>query len=386
MKIILIFSSIFLLLNLSVKAEVLEIPEIKVYGERKVKIRTIKKKLLPFEEEYLQPSLPREKSGLPPFKIHDKRTNLRNMGFRLRGNAGTNLGVYFLTYTRNFFYPFEIGANCVANSVAEDSSLQVFSRASAEGFYFNSALHGRKSSKPLYRLNIGKNHKILGFEFKGVYSDSLIGVSNATLNYNPFQLNLQIETSLDYNAELSFEKYPLKAGINWFQNRIYPELVFFLPIYNLYIESKLLDKTGIAYLYSQSPQYFREYSSSNTCYRMEIGKADNPSLSLFYSYYLNDSLSHVGLNGDYKGINVEIGYPLKDNQNYFLRGNFNTEITEEINLNIFSCIENTENYYIGTDLSYNLTKNLSIGIEGNYIYGWKEEDGFDISGYFFLTF
>ena len=57
MRNILIVSSILIFLVSALNADILDIPEVKVYGERKIEVEPIKKQLLPFEKEYLQPSL-----------------------------------------------------------------------------------------------------------------------------------------------------------------------------------------------------------------------------------------------------------------------------------------------------------------------------------------
>ena len=74
MRNILIVSSILIFLVSALNADILDIPEVKVYGERKIEVEPIKKQLLPFEKEYLQPSLINTKRGLPYFEVRDVST------------------------------------------------------------------------------------------------------------------------------------------------------------------------------------------------------------------------------------------------------------------------------------------------------------------------
>jgi hypothetical protein len=387
MKRALIILLILFFLQLGLNADILDIPEIKVYGERKIEVKTVNKELLPFEKEYLEPSVNKKKNDLPVFEIIGKKQIGGNIGLRVRGNAGTDLGGYLLGYMREYFYPLEGGLEFVANSYAEDSVGQIFSRTSVENFYLHSAAYCKKTVKPLYRFSLGNTHNIIDFDFIGVYSDSLIGVADITLNYFLFELNLQLETSLDYSVKASYKEYPLEAGVVWFDKKIYPELVFFLPFYDLYLKSCLLNKIGIAYLYCQSPQYLNEYASLDTYYRVEFGQTrEILPLSLIYSHYLKNSLNYLGIRGTHREIFFEFEYPLESDYDYIFRAGISTKISELINTSIFGNINGSENYFIGADFGYDLLENLRVGIEGNYIYGWENEDGFDISGYVFFAF
>jgi len=387
MRKILIFFAISIFLELNLNADILEIPEIKVYGERKVKVETINKQLLPFEKDYLQPRVSNMKKGLPIFEVQDKKIIKRNIGCRAQANAGTYLEGYILGYARENFQPLEVGLNFVKNSIAENSSIQIFSRTSIENFYLNFAILGRESLKPAYRLNVGNTHNIIDFDFLGVYSDSLTGVADINFNYNPFKFNLQFGTSMDYNIKILYEEYPFQGGVVWFDEKIYPELVFFLPVYDLYIKSNLLNKTGIAYLYCQSLQYLREYASIDTYYRVEFGQSTSIlPLSLIYSRYLNNSSNFIGARGTYRELFFEFEYPLESDYDYILRAGLSTNFLELINANIFGYVNGTENYFIGADLGYDIRNNLRVGIEGDYIYGLGAENGFDIGGYIFISF
>jgi hypothetical protein len=389
MKKISIFSAILVFFGFNLSADILDIPEVKVYGERKIEFKTIKKELLPFEKEYLEPKIKNTKKELPHFKVLDKKIIERNIGCRAEATGGTYLGGYFLGYSRRIFYPLEVGLNFTQNSTAESSSRQIFSRTSNETFYANGAfVSGGELHKPVYRFNIGNTLDIFDFDLFGVYSDSLIGVADINFRYSSLRLNLQLETSLDYNVKIAFEEYPVQAGIVLFENnRIYPELVLFLPVYDLYIKGNLFDKTGIAYLYCQSLPYLPEYSSSDTYYRIEFGQSTNIlPLSLIYSRYLNNSLNYVGIKGTYREIFWEFEYPLESDYDYILRAGLSTEFYESIYTNIFGYINGSENYFIGADLGYNLMNNLKVGIEADYIYNLSSENGFDISGYVFVAF
>jgi hypothetical protein len=388
MKRILIHFTILIVSGLNLSADILDIPEVKVYGERKVEFKTIKKELLPFEKEYIEPAVTVKKKGLPIFEVREEEINMKNMGCQIQANAGTYMGGHLLGYAREDLYPLEVGSDFITGSKAVDSSIQVFSRTSIENFYVSASVLGRKSFKPVYRLNIGNIHDIINFDFFGVYTDSLMGVADINFSYKPFKLNLQFETSMDYNVKIAYEEYPIHAGIVLLDNnRIYPELVFFLPLYDLYIRGNLFNKTGISYLYCQSLPYIREYSSSDTYYRIEIGQSTNIlPLSLIYSRYLNNSLNYVGVKGNYKEIFFEFEYPLESDYDYILRAGLSTEFYESIYANIFGYISGSENYFIGADLGYDLIHNLKVGIEGSYINNLSSENGFDISGYVFVAF
>jgi hypothetical protein len=376
---------IFLVYNL--KADILDIPEVKVYGERKVEVEPVKKQLLPFEKEYIQPSFKNMKKGLPIFKVLDKKTIKRNIGCRLEATAGTYLGGYLLGYTRENFQPLEIGLNFIINSIAQDSSIQIFSRTSLQNFYINGAFYGKNTSKPFYKFAIGNIHDLIDFDFFGVFSDTLIGIADIDFKYSPFKFNVQFETSIDFNAKVLYEKYPIQAGVLWFDDKIYPELVYFLPVYDLYIKGSLLNKTGISYLYCQSSQYLREYASTDTYYRAELGQSTSIlPLSLIYSHYLNNSSNFIGTKLTYSDLFFELEYPLEDDYDYILRAGISTDILEPISANIYGYTNGTEKYFIGADLGYDIRDYLRVGIEGDYIYGLATENDFDIGGYLFVSF
>jgi len=69
-----------------------------------------------------------------------------------------------------------------------------------------------------------------------------------------------------------------------------------------------------------------------------------------------------------------------------LRAGLSTVFSELISANIYGYSNGTENYFIGADLGYALRNNLKVGIEGDYIYGLTNENGFDIGGYLFFAF
>ncbi len=381
------FSTILIFLVSNLNADILDIPEVKVYGERKIKVKPIKKQSLPFESEYLPPSIINTKKGLPVFEVRDKKIIDRNIGLRAEGVAGTYFRGYLLGYSRKIFYPLEVGLNSTRNSTAENSSIQIFSRTSVENFYVNGAVYGGELHKPVYKFNIGNIYDLIDFDFSGVYSDTLIGVADINFKYSPFKFNIQAGFFIDFNAKVLYEKYPIQAGAVWFDEKVYPELIYFLPIYDLYIKGNLLNKTGTAYLYCQSPQYLREYASTDTYYRVESGQSKSIlPLSLIYSHYLNNSSDFIGVKGTYRETFFEFEYPLESGYDYILRAGLSTVFSELISANIYGYSNGTENYFIGADLGYALRNNLKVGIEGDYIYGLTNENGFDIGGYLFFAF
>jgi len=377
--------TIFVVSNMN--ADILEIPEVKVYGERKVEVEPVKKQPLPFEQEYIEPFITNMVKDLPKFEVEQKQIIERDIGFRAKAEAGNYIGGYFLGYSRGNFYPLEVGTDFVKSSNPESSAIQIFSRTSVESFYVNGAFYGRESFDPVYRFNIGNTHEIIDFDFFGVYSDSLSGVADIDLKYSYFKLNLQLGNPVDYSIKVLYEKYPLQAGAVWFDKKIYPELVYFPPFYDLYVKGSLLNKTGFSYLYCQSPQYLREYSSSDTYYRVELGQAA-PVLpvSAIYSHYLDNSSNYIGLKTTYKKLFFELEFPFESDYDYMIRAGLSARFAEIISADIYGCSNGTENYFIGADLGYELMKNLKVGIEGNYIYGLGTEDGFDIGGYIFFAF
>ena len=387
MRNILIVSSILIFLVSALNADILDIPEVKVYGERKIEVEPIKKQLLPFEKEYLQPSLINTKRGLPYFEVKDKKLIERNIGYRARADAGTYLGGYFLGYSRRIFYPLEVGLNVTRNSTTEDSTIQIFSRTSVENFYVNGAFYGANTSKPVYRVNIGNIHDLVDFDFQGIYSDSLAGAADINLNYNPFVFNLQLNTYIDYSIKVLYEKFPFQGGAVFYNKKIYPELVYFFAIYDLYIKGSLLNKTGLANFYCQSYQYLREYSSSDAYYRIELGQSKSVSpISLIYSHYLSNSSHFAGIKLSNSELFIEFEHNLKSS--YMLRAGLSTRFTELISADIYGYTNSTENYFIVADLGYDLRNNLKVGIktELNYLYGIWNEDSFDIGGYVFFAF
>ncbi len=385
-KTLILFTFLFFFVY-NLNADILDIPEVKVYGERKVEVEPIKKQSLPFEKEYLEPEMTNTKKELPHFEVLSKKITERNIGCRAKATGGTYFGGYFLGYSRKIFYPLEVGLDFTKNSTAESSAIQIFSRTSVESFYANAALHGRESFNPVYRFNIGNTHKIIDIDFFGVYSDSLIGVADINFKYSYFKLNLQLGEPVDYSIKILYKEYPLQAGAVWFDARIYPELVYFLPIYDLYVKGSLLNKTGIAYLYCQSSQYLREYSSTDTYYRVELGQsAPDLPVSLIYSHYLNGSRDFIGAKVTYRELFFELEYPLESDYDYIVRAGLSTNFSDLICANVYGYTNGTEKYFICADLGYDIKNFLRVGIEGDYIYGLASEDNFDIGGYIFVAF
>lgn len=384
---ILVFFSVSIFLVFNLNADVLDIPEVRVYGKRKVEVEHIQKQQLPFEKEYLNPSIINTKKGLPRFEVRDKKIIGRDIGCRAEATAGTYLGGYFLGYSRGNYYPFELGMNFIENSSAENPTIQFFSRTSVENFYANGAIYGRDSHKPIYKFNMGNIYDFFDFNFTGVFSDTLISVADLNFKYSSFKLNIQLDNSIDYNAKVLYEEYPLQAGAVWFDEKIYPELTYFLPIYDLYVKGSLLNKTGIANLYCQSPQYLHEYFSTDTYYRAELGQATPIlPLSVIYSHYLNNSSNYIGLKASHSKLFFEFEYPLEPEYDYVIRAGLSTEFSELISADLYGYIDGAENYFIGADLGYNLKNNISVGFRSNYIYGLESENGFDIGGYVFFAF
>jgi hypothetical protein len=385
-KTLILFTFLFFFVH-NLNADILDIPEVKVYGERKVEVEPIKKQSLPFEKEYLEPEMTNTKKELPHFEVLSKKITERNIGCRAKAIGGTYFEGYFLGYSRKIFYPLEVGLDFTKNSTAESSAIQIFSRTSVESFYANAALHGIESFDPVYRFSIGNTHKIIDIDFFGVYSDSLIGIADITFKYSPFKLNLQLGEPVDYSVKVQYEKYPLQAGAVWYDEKIYPELVYFLPFYDLYLKGSLLNKTGLAYLFCQSSQYLREYASNDAYYRIELGQAtNNLPLSLIYSHYLKNSSNFVGIKASHSKLFIEFEYPLESDYDYILRAGLSTNFTDLISANVYGYTNGTERYFIGADLGYNLRYNIRVGIEGDYIYGLASEDDFDIGGYLFFAF
>jgi hypothetical protein len=402
MKKIFIFFAIAILTGFISYADLLDIPEVKVYGERKVKVETVNKQALPFENEYLNPSIINTKRDLPAFEVLDKRMTREDMGARLEATAGTYLEGYLLGYTRGNFHPFEVGLDFNINSNAEDSSIQLFSRTSIENFHVNAAVYAAKTANTVYRFNIGNIHDIIDFDFNGVFSDSLIGVADISYRYSPFVFNLQFETAdIDFNIKAFYEKYPFQAGAVFYDKKIYPELVYFFPIFDLYVKGNLLNKTGIAYLYCQSAQYLREYASSDAYYRIEFGQSKKSlPLSAIYSHYLSNSSNYIGIKVAHENLFFEFEYPIESEYEYMIRTGINATMSESIYTNIYGYIKGIgnnfggtgdhfigiENYFIGIDLGYEIKNNMMIGVNGSYINGLSVEDGFEIAGYIFAAF
>jgi hypothetical protein len=377
-----------ILLASNLNADILDIPEVKVYGERKVKVEPIKKQSLPFEYEYLEPSIVNAKKGLPTFEVAKKKLIDRDFGIRAEGIAGTYFGGYLLGYSRKTFYPLEVGLDFTRNSNTERSSIQIFGRAAVENFYAGAALCGRELNKPIYKFNIGNIYDLIDFNFSGIYSDTLIGVADIDLKYSPLKFNIQAGFSTNFNATILYEKYPIQAGAVLFFYKIYPELVYFLPIYDLYIKGNLLNKTGTSYFYCQSPQYLREYVSTDTYYRVELGQSTQVllPLSLIYSHYLNNSSNFIGVRGTYREVFFEFEFPLESDYDYALRVGLSTKFSELIYANIYGYSKSIDNHFIGTDLGYEVRDNLKVGIDFDFAYRPGHRKDFDIGGYVFVSF
>ena len=70
------------------------------------------------------------------------------------------------------------------------------------------------------------------------------------------------------------------------------------------------------------------------------------------------------------------------------RAGLSTRFTELISADLYGYINSSDNYFIEADLGYDIRNNLKVGIntEVSYLYGIRNKDGFDIGGYFFVSF
>ncbi|MEO0293870.1 MAG: hypothetical protein ABIN61_06590 [candidate division WOR-3 bacterium] len=381
------FSILLLIISNELYSEILEIPEIRVFGERKVEIKAISKELLPFEEEYLEPIFTRNKRDLPKFDVIEEREKREgNLGINTSFGVGTHLEGYLLGYVRDKFFPLEVGINLKKNLIKKTSLTELFSRALFKNFYLSFNFYDGDFYNSIYRFSIGTLYNIANLSFLGVYSDSLIGVFEADFNINPFRFNIQIEEDIDYNIKALFEKYPFQVGGCWFSKKLYPEITYFFPINGFYIKSGLFNKTGIAYLYCPSPEYLIEYSSKKTYYRFELGQTlTEIPISIIFSHYLENSSNFLGIKGTHKTLSFEIGYPLNSGSFLFIQG-LNTKILKIIETSLFSYIEGYGNYFFDVQFGYNLRYNLKTGIESSFSHGWDKKDNFRIKAYFYLSF
>ncbi len=366
-------------------AGVLEIPKVVVYGERQPIIKPVQKEILPFEKEPISPVFARKKAKLPPLKIRPEKKNETDKGIHSRLEGGTLLGTYLLGYLRNFYYPTELSIEGLNNSTTEGSYLNLLGRASFGNFYINAGYLGRRSFHPIYSFSINSLFDILVANLSIAYSDSLLGFGDFTLDIIPFKFELQIENSFEYNLRAAFDRYPLRAGIYWYEKNIYPDLLYYLPFgYDLYLKGSLLNRLGLSHLFSKLPQYQWEYTSKDPYYRVELGKGGSLNLSLFYSEaLLSDTLNYIGLSGSYNGFRLEAGYPLKRGGVYFRAGG-GFEAFELLDINLFMVSQGFDNYFLTVDFDLPLMKKLRFGISGNFIKGWEE--GFDLSTYLFFFF
>lgn len=374
---------IFLILPVFLISQQLEIPEITVFGERQIIVEPIEKQLLPFEKELISPIYENKKVALPSIKEEKLVEVKRNFGLIARADGGSKYEGYLIGYLRNYYYPLQVGISGMKNSNIVEDCFNVFSRMSYNNLYLNAGYLQRSNSTKISYLYISGYFPVFSGGIELAYSDSLFADANIDLSYIPFYFEIDIDNNLKYQLKALYKRYPFEAGLSIYEERIYPELVYFLPFpIGLYIKGSLLERDGISKLLTGFPQFRWECNNFNPYYRAEIGRGTIPGVSLFYSSEtLLDTLEYIGISGKYNGIQLEFGYPIKQGSAY-LRAGTGLRIRDLIDLNVYCYVQNEDHYYLSTDIGYLLSKNIRIGARGEIIRGWKDE--FEITGYLSL--
>lgn len=371
---------LFLLLPLVILSQQLEIPDITVYGERQIIIEPVEKGTLPFEEEPIPPIYKKKRATLPSIKGERGIKNERNLGLQVRTEAGGKYEGYLIGYLRNYYYPLELGVSGLKNSNVEEDYFNLFLRTSLNNFYFNAGFLNKSKSEKIYSLAIYGYFPIFRGDINFTYHDSLMAKANLELSLMPFDLNLDVDDDFEYQFRASYYRYPLKAGLSFYEERIYPELLYFLPFgRSLYVKGSLLERNGISQSFAGLPQFQWEWNHFDPYYRIELGGVATFGVSVFYSAKtLTDTLSYLGISTNYKGFQLEIGYPLKDGYTY-LRAGAGLRVLDIIDVNLYGYLYNEDHYFLSTDIGYLLTRRIKIGASGTIIKGWK--DDFDLTGY-----
>jgi len=372
--------TVFLIIPFIIIAETLEIPEITVYGERQIRIEPVEKGLLPFEEEPILPTYERKRANLPSIKEEKRMLEEKNKGIRARAEAGSKFEGYLIGYLRNYYYPLEIGVSGLYNSDIAGENFQMFARMNLRDFYLNTSYLMNGAQDKILTFTINGFSKILSGGVFLVYSDSLLASANLELFLIPFDLELEIDDEFEYMIKASYEKYPLKAGISWYKMHLFPEFLYFFPFNkSLYIKGNLSKKNGISRSFIRLPQFQWEWSFLEPFYRIEFGQGGNFGASMFYSRRtLTDSLSYLGISTNYKGFQLEVGYPLAEGDPY-LRVGGAVRVSDLIDVNLYGFLHDIDNYFLITDFGFLITKRLKIGASGTIIKGW--EDDFNLTGY-----
>ncbi len=374
---------IFLILPVFLLSQQLEIPEITVYGERQIIVEPIEKQLLPYEKDLISPIYENKKIALPSIKEERLVEVKKNYGFIARADGGSKYEGYLIGYLRNYYYPIQVGISGVNNSNIAEDCFNVFSRISYNNLYFNAGYLQRSNSIKISYLYIKGYFQAFSGGVELAYTDSLFANANINLSIIPFYFEIDIDDNLNYQLKALYKSYPFEAGLSIYEERIYPELVYFLPFpMNLYIKGSLLERDGISQIITGFPQFRWECNNFNPYYRVEIGRGAIPGVSLFYSSKtLMDTLDCIGVSGTYKGIQLEFGYPINEGSTYFRAGT-GLRVRDLIDVNVYCYVQSEDHYYLSTDIGYLLSKNIKIGARGEIIKGWKDE--FDITGYLSL--
>jgi hypothetical protein len=374
---------IYFILPVFLLSQQLEIPEITVFGERQIIVEPIEKQLLPFEKDLISPTYENKKAAFPSIKEEKLVEVKRNFGFIARTDGGSKYEGYLIGYLRNYYYPLQVGISGMKNSNIEDDLFNVFSRMSYNNLYFNTGYIQRSNSAKISYLYLSGYFPTFSGDLELAYSDSLIADANIDLSFIPFYFEIGIDDDLKYQLKALYKRYPFEAGLSIYEERIYPELVYFLPFpMSLYIKGSLLERDGISQILTGLPQFRWECNNFNPYYRAEIGIGTTPGVSLFYSSEtLIDTLEYTGIAGKYKGIQLEFGYPIKEGSAY-LRAGTGLRVRDLIDVNVYCYVQSEDRYYLSTDIGYFLSRNIRIGARGEIVKGWKDE--FEITGYLSL--
>lgn len=376
---------LLLFITFAILSQTLEIPEVTVYGERRIKIEPVEKGLLPFEEEVLPPYYEKKIATLPLLEIKRERKEESNRGMRLRALAGSKYEGYLIGFLRNHYYPLLAGIDGVYNSSIEEEHFDIFARTSLMNFYFNARYENRKTSSEIFLFSARGFSNILSGGISFANADSIFVFGDLGLFIPPFDFALKVNENFEYQVKAAFEKYPVRAGLSWYKKHLYPEILCFFPYSGTYyLRGALSEWNDISRVFWVGPEFRREWSFPGPYYRLEAGWAPGFSVSFFYSAEaLSDSLSYLGISGDYRGFYLEAGYPLEGGRSY-LRAGSAIRIANLFDINLYSYIRFADDYFLSTDLGFLIGKKLKIGMSGTLIQGSK--DNFDLTGYIAFWF
>lgn len=365
-----------------IKAQSLDIPRITVFGKRSISIKPVKKSELPFEKNPASPAIVRTKAESPELNIKESIEKNNNAGFYARINAGTEFGEKFTCFIRNNYHPLEAGMILTQKtSIKPEIPLSVYLKNNIEDFYvsLNYMKLESESNSHFSAVDLSYSSYYIDASINAGYIDSILYSGNATVYYENIAAEINVSNNTPTALKGYFNRNTLKAGISYYDGRIFPE-IFYMHSENLpfWTKSSLNNYDNIYSRIpgSSCPGLLRKISLSKQ-YRFEIGTNYKFPVSIFYNDPLElDSMNFAGAGLKLPFLSLEVGFPLKKGKIYLQAASF-IEFNRYLNLMIKYCTTETlDKSFIFTDIGYKLYPGLKLGLTGEVYKDFTEITGY----------